>query len=295
MMAKLKLKAGGFALTAAVLACALVLGHHLWDYYVNAPWTRDGKVTADVVRVAPEVSGPIQTVYVTDNQLVQAGDVLFEISKERFQLALKAAQADLDTARETMTFKQSQATRNATLREKGSTSQENAEQATQEAAAAKAAYRSAEVALDIAKLNLERTTVRAPVTGYVTNLHLRQGDYAMAGTATVALLDADSFRVTGYFRETQLARIEVGDPVRIGLMGTRNDLSGHIESFGRGIADSNTASNAQGLPSVEPVFTWVRLAQRIPVRIGIDEVPDGMALAAGMTASVTVEDSASGA
>ncbi|GHH03390.1 efflux RND transporter periplasmic adaptor subunit [Pseudodonghicola xiamenensis] len=290
MISKLKHKAGGFALTAAVLVCALVLGNHLWDYYVNAPWTRDGKVTADVVRVAPEVSGPIQTVYVSDNQLVQAGDVLFGISKERFQLALKSAQADLDTAHETMVFKLAQAKRNATLREKGAISQESAEQVAEEAAAANAAYRSAEVALDVARLNLERTTVRAPVSGYVTNLHLRQGDYAMAGTAAVALLDADSFRVTGYFRETQLARIEVGDPVRIGLMGMQNDLSGHIESFGRGIADSNTAPNAQGLPSVEPVFTWVRLAQRIPVRIGIDEVPEGMALAAGMTASVAVED-----
>ncbi|MDK3016468.1 efflux RND transporter periplasmic adaptor subunit [Pseudodonghicola flavimaris] len=290
----MKRNAGGVTLTAALVVCALVLGHHLWDYYVNAPWTRDGRVTADVVRVAPEVSGPIETVHVTDNQFVRAGDVLFDISAERFQLAVEAAQADLDNTRETMKFRVSRAARNATLEKKGSISQEAAEQADQEAAAARAEYRSAEVALELARLNLERASVRAPVDGYVTNLHLRKGDYAVAGNASVSLLDAESFRVTGYFRETQLARIAAGDPVRIGLMGVREDLSGHVESFGRGIADRNLSNDALGLPAVEPVFSWVRLAQRIPVRIGLDAVPQGVELAAGMTASIEVEETSGG-
>ncbi|MBL3573500.1 HlyD family secretion protein [Rhodovulum sulfidophilum] len=280
--------AGGVALTTVLAVCALLLGHNLWKYYVDAPWTRDGRVTADVVRIAPEISGTISAVHVIENQFVHEGDVLFQISPERFQLAVEAAQADLDSALEAMKLDISTAERNTKLEQKGSLSAEAAERSQREAAAARAEARSAEVALDVAKLNLKRTAVRAPVDGYVTNLHLRKGDYAVTGDATVTLVDAGSFRVTGYFRETQLARIKPGDPVRIGLMGVSGELQGHVESFGRGIANSNAASDDLGLPLVEPVFSWVRLAQRIPVRIAIDGVPSGVELAAGMTASVSV-------
>ncbi len=208
--------------------------------------------------------------------------------------AVETAQAELDNQKATMEYKVSTAKRDAALKGTASISLDAADKSTRDASAAQAAYRSAQVALQLAELNLKRTSVRAPVDGYVTNLHLRKGDYAVAGNASVTLLDVNSFRVTGYFRETQLARIRVGDPVRIGLMGAGNDLSGHVESFGRGIANSNVSSDTQGLPSVDPVFTWVRLAQRIPVRIGIDSIPEGLQLAAGMTASVSVQESSGG-
>lgn len=292
MIARLKQNIGRLLFTAAMLACAAFFAHHLWDYYFNAPWTRDGRITADVVLIAPEVSGTIADVKVADNQFVHQGDVLFSISPERFQLVVDAAKATLDSKTETMKLKQSVAKRAQRLSNTGSISAENSEQATRQAAAASAEVKSAEVALSVANLDLKRTEVKAPVDGYVTNLHLRKGDYAVSGKGAVTLLDATSFRVTGYFRETQLGRIHTGDPVRVQLMGFSSDLNGHVESFGRGIADANIAANSQGLPAVNPVFDWVRLAQRIPVRITLDDPPSDVALAAGMTASIYVDETA---
>lgn len=281
---------GRILLTISMLICAVLLGRHLWDYYMNAPWTRDGRVSADVVRIAPEVSGTIVAVEVVDNQFVRRGDVLYRIDPERFQFALDQARSDLDAKAQSRALRLSTARRRAALQGSGAETAENIEQAGREASIADAEYRSAQVALNLAKLDLERSTVRSPVDGYVTNLHLRPGDYATVGEAKVAILDADSFRVVGYFQETQLNRIRLGDRVQIHLMGFQPPLDGHIESFGRGIADSNRTADPLGLPSVDPVFNWVRLAQRIPVRIQIDRVPDGIELASGMTASLYVLD-----
>ncbi len=290
MIETLRLHAGRLLLTLAMVVCAALVGHHLWDYYVGAPWTRDGRVSVDVVRIAPEVSGTIRSVQVADNQLVHQGDVLFRIDPERFQLAVAHARAALDGQAATLALSESIAARRAKLRVRGIASSETDEQARQEAAVARTDYRSGKVALEEAQLNLERATVRAPVDGYVTNLHLRPGDYAQSGQTAISLIDAGSFRVTGYFQETQLERIRLGAPVRIRLMGFTPDLTGHVESFGKGIADTNRGTNAEGLPTVEPVFTWVRLAQRIPVRVHIDSVPPDVTLAAGMTASLSVTE-----
>ena len=279
---------GRILLTLSMLVCAIILGHHLWDYYMNAPWTRDGRVRADVLQIAPEVSGTITEVAVVDNQFVRRGEVLYRIDPERFQLALQQAQANLDAKRQGLQLKQSTARRRTELQGSGAETVENIEQAGSEASVARAEYRNATAALDVAKLNLERTTVRAPVDGYVTNLNLRSGNYATAGSTQISLIDASSFRILGYFQETQLARIHVEDPVEIRLMGFGTPLQGHVESFGRGIADGNTAGDHLGLPSVDPVFNWVRLAQRIPVRIKIGELPKGLVLASGMTASIYV-------
>ena len=143
-------------------------------------------------------------------------------------------------------------------------------------------------ALDLAKLNLARSTVRAPVDGYVTNLRLRPGDYATAGVTKVAVLDAASFWITGYFEETKIRQIRVGDQAHIMLMGFDQPVTGHVESLGRGIQNSNDAPGHLGLPNVAATFSWVRLAQRIPVRIKIDRAPSGVELAAGMTATVEI-------
>nr|WP_180166525.1 HlyD family secretion protein [Stenotrophomonas sp. SbOxS2]NYT99368.1 HlyD family secretion protein [Stenotrophomonas sp. SbOxS2] len=285
---------GRILLTLSMLACAIVLGRHLWDYYMNAPWTRDGRVRADVVRIAPEVSGTITEIAVVDNQFVRRGDVLYQIDPERFQLALQQAQANLDAKRQALQLRQSTARRRTELEGSGAETAESIEQAGSDATVARAEYRNATAALDVAKLNLERTTVRAPVDGYVTNLNLRSGNYAAAGSNPISLVDANSFRILGYFQETQVSRIHVGDPVEIRLMGFHTPLNGQVESFGRGIADGNTAGDHLGLPSVDPVFNWVRLAQRIPVRIRIGQLPDGLILASGMTASVYVQAASDG-
>ncbi|WP_108259716.1 HlyD family secretion protein [Mangrovicoccus ximenensis] len=293
MIAYLQRNGGRVAMTAAMIACAGVLGHHVWDYYMNAPWTRDGRVSADSVRIAPQVSGTIDSVAVTDNQFVRKGDLLYKIGPESFELAVELARATLDSQRETMEFKVSNANRAIRLKDAGTVSAESIEQATREAAAARADVRGAEAALAIAELDLKRTEVRAPVDGYVTNLHLRPGDYAVAGTPAITVIDAGSFGVTGYFRETQFGRIHVGDAVRVKLMGMPGTITGHVESVGRGIADSNIDPDAYGLPAVDPVLDWVRLAQRIPVSIHIDRIPERMLLATGMTATVHVDEAPS--
>ena len=186
-----------------------------------------------------------------------------------------------------MLVRQAAARRRSQLREV--ISQEDVQQTAGAAAQAAATYEGAVAALDLAKLNLARTTIRSPIDGYVTNLRLRPGDYATAGVTKIAILDATSFWITSYFEETKLRRIRVGSPAQIMLMGFDDALSGHVESIGRGIEDSNGMPGHLGLPNVEPTFSWVRLAQRIPVRIHIDRVPPGVELAAGMTATVAIE------
>jgi multidrug resistance efflux pump len=143
--------------------------------------------------------------------------------------------------------------------------------------------------LEQARVNLQRTEIRSPVNGWVTNLLAQLGDYANVGTNVISLVDADSFWVDGYFEETSLEPIRVGGPAEVKLMGYRQIVHGHVDSIARGINVANAQPNGQGLANVNPIFTWVRLAQRIPVRVHIDEVPDGVVLAAGMTATVQID------
>jgi multidrug resistance efflux pump len=273
-------------LTLGVVAVALVLGTSLWRTYMVAPWTRDGRVRAYVVDVAPEVSGTVVAVPVRDNQAVRKGDPLFVIDPSRFRLAITEAQARLSSMREDLRLRQSDAARRAGLA--GIVSAEERERFSSTATTAQASVDAAQAQLDIARLNLARATLYAPVNGYVTNLLLRTGDYVAAGQARVALIDSDSFWIYGYFEETKLHGVSVGDPARIKLMGYAPLLGGHVESVARGINDQNGAPDRLGLQDVNPIFTWVRLAQRIPVRIHIDSIPAGITLAAGMTCSVAV-------
>lgn len=282
---------GAAVLTVSMVLCALFLGRSLWGYYTEAPWTRDARVSADIVRIAPEVSGTILQVEVKDNQYVNRGDVLFRVDPERFELARDQAQASYDAKRQSQKLAASTARRRQSLRDIGAESAERIEQAGSEASIADAEYRAALTSLKVAELNLKRSVILAPVDGYVTNLTVRPGDYAIAGESNVSILDSSTFRVTGYFQETQLAGMRTGDQAEVHLMSHRAlPLTGHIESFGRGIADTNTATDTLGLPSVEPIFSWIRLAQRLPVRIHIDKVPEGVQLSVGMTASIYVKE-----
>lgn len=285
--AKLLLRAG---LTLAVVVAAGFLVSALWRAYVIAPWTRDGRVSAQIVRIAPEVSGTVAEVSVADDQYVKQGDVLYRIDNASFALALDQAEAQLAAAEVSLRQKTEEARRRRGM--ESLVPAEDIQRATQAEAIARAELRGARVAVDRAKLDLARTELRAPTDGYVTRLRLNKGDYAVAGQPNLALIDAHSFWITGYFEETKLRGIQPGAAARIRLMGFDQVLPGRVASIGRGITDSNQQADAQGLPSVEPSFSWVRLAQRIPVRVEFEHVPHDVVLAAGMTGSIEVTPSA---
>jgi multidrug resistance efflux pump len=208
----------------------------------------------------------------------------------RFRIAIAEAQAAVDRTTQQLRLDQSDANRRKGLT--GIVSVEEQQKYAITAAVASAELDAARAVLDRANLNMVRSVLRSPVNGYVTNLRLRVGDYATVGQPRVAVIDADSFWIYGYFEETQIQGIHIGDPARIKLMGYRQTLTGQVESITRGITDQASQIDRYGLPDVNPVFTWVRLAQRIPVRIAIESVPSGVLLASGMTCSVSVADAA---
>ena len=271
--------------TLAVVAAAAGAGLRLWDHYELEPWTRDGRVRANVVQIAPDVSGLVTAVPVQDNQPVAAGALLFEVDRARYTLALRQAESTVVAAKVALTQAQRENARNIDLG--NLISQELREQTGTRVEAAQANVAQAMVALDAARLNLERAQVRAPTAGLVTNLDMRTGSYAQAGRAALALVDATSFYVEGYFEETKLPRIHVGDRVRVTPMGGQR-LDGSVESIAAGIADRDRSTGANLLPSVNPTFNWVRLAQRIPVRVKLDPLADGTRLIAGETVTVQV-------
>jgi len=279
------------SVTAIAVVIAALAGWYLWRTYQDSPWTRDGRVRANVVNVAPDVSGAVIDIRVKDNQEVKIGDVLFTIDPARYQLALAEAEAALANAKSVADQRQDELHRRERLTSV-SISEEALTQARSAAVSAQAAYRQAEATLGIAKLNLARTEVYAPVNGHITNLLLERGDYATAGRPMVAIVDSDSYYVAGYFEETRLRHINIGDPVSVRLMGYDAPLTGHVQSIARAIADRDNVVNTDLVANVNPTFSWVRLAQRIPVRIAIDSVPDGITLSAGMTATVVVTDDA---
>lgn len=285
--AKRLLRAG---LTLAVVVAAGFLVSALWRAYVIAPWTRDGRVSAQIVRIAPEVSGTVAEVSVADDQYVKQGDVLYRIDNASFALALDQAEAQLAAAEVSLRQKTEEARRRRGM--ESLVPAEDIQRATQAEAIARAELRGARVAVDRAQLDLARTELRAPTDGYVTRLRLNKGDYAVAGQPNLSLIDAHSFWITGYFEETKLRGIQPGAAARIRLMGFDQILPGRVASIGRGITDSNQQADAQGLPSVEPSFSWVRLARRIPVRVEFEHVPHDVVLAAGMTGSIEVTPSA---
>lgn len=277
---------GRYALTLCAVAAATLLAFMMWKHYAQTPWTRDGRVRADVVQIAPDVSGPVIRVAVRDNQWVNRGDVLYAIDPHWLTLAVASAQAEVESRRHEMVMRQDAARRRAQI--KATISSEDLQQTGSAANVAVANYHGALAALELAELNLSHATVRAPVSGYITHLRLRPGDYATAGETKVAIVDAHSFWVVGYFEETKLRHIRVGDTAHIVLMGYEPVIAGHVESIGHGIGDNNDETGGLGLPYVEPTFSWVRLAQRVPVRIHIDALPKGIELVAGLSASVEV-------
>ncbi|WP_043309608.1 efflux RND transporter periplasmic adaptor subunit [Pseudomonas sp. ML96] len=275
------------AVTLLMVLVAVLAGCWLWGFYMNAPWTRDARVRADVVTIAPDVSGWVLELKVQDNQQVKAGDLLMSIDRERYQANLDKAKALAQTRRQQLNLRQHEASRRAHLGPQA-ISAELRENAQINAEIARAELQQAEAEVTLAELNLKRSEVRAPRSGQVTNLHLAQGNYVQAGQAVMALVADDSFYVQAYFEETKLPGIHVGAPAEVVLMSGGLVLQGKVQSISRGITDRNAVADAQLLANVEPTFNWVRLAQRIPVRIELEDLPKDLALSAGMTASVRV-------
>ena len=323
-----------FAITAAVIVVAAFVGHALWKHYMYSPWTRDGRVRAEIVRIAPDVAGIVTDVKVIDNQTVKKGDLLFVVDKARYVNALNQAQANLHAAeaaarasgasinaaaasaqqsRSNFEMYEAQSERRQKLINNVISAEDKAnalaaanaakagwqaaQASTKQASAAQeqalAAVAQASVEVAAAQLNLDRTEVRAPVDGYVTNLDVRVGDYAATGSPRLALIDRHSFYIYGYFEETKLPNLRVGDPVTIRMLSGGVHLKGRITGVARGITDRDNPTGRDLLADVNPTFNWVRLAQRVPVRVHIDadHLPKGAVLAAGMTATLVVHPS----
>lgn len=276
-----------YALTLSVAAIAAFCFWQMWQLYMDTPWTRDGKVRAYVVTMAPEIYGRIVELPVRDNQFVNKGDLLMVIEPTNFEIAVKFAQAAVEEAEAVAINAKADSERRDRLMD-AAVSREERETYRARWLSAQAAYQKAVANLELANANLERTRIYSPVNGYVTNLLAQLGDYAHIGDNLISVVNSDSFWVDGYFEETNLDGIEVGDRAYIKLMGYSQVLGGHVNSIARGINVPNAKPNAEGLAEVNPIFTWVRLAQRIPVRVHIDEVPPGVVLAAGMTATVEI-------
>lgn len=277
------------SVTLAVVAIAAVIGWKLWNVYMYEPWTRDARVRATIVNLAPDVSGLISSLNVVDNQGVKKGDVLFVVERDRFQAAVAQAQALVDNKRANLRLANDNARRNEELARADSSAITQVEIETSQATAAVAAAElgQAEAALTTANINLQRTEVRSPVNGFVTNLTASVGDYATTGTPVLAIIDSDSFYVYAYFMETKLPAVRDGDLARVELMAGSVVLEGRVQGVSRGIAE--TGVDAVGLlANINPNFTWVRLAQRVPVRIALGKIPPDVRLIAGLTATVTM-------
>ncbi|MBR1234228.1 HlyD family secretion protein [Bradyrhizobium sp. AUGA SZCCT0182] len=273
--------------TGVLVVAALVAARYGWLVYVTSPWTRDGMVRVQVANVAPQISGQIVEVRTYDNQHVHKGDILYVIEKVDFEVALDNAKATILSRQADLEVKKAQNARRAALTTL-STSIEEKQVFDGNEKIAVAALASAKASLAQAEINLKRTEVRSPVDGFVTNLLMRVGDSARVGTPNVSVIDQNSYWIDAYFEETKLAHIHVGDEIEATLLGYQTPVKGRIESITGGISAANAASSTQGLPNVDPVFTWVRLAQRIPVRISIGQGPQDVPLIAGMTCSVSV-------
>lgn len=323
-----------FVVTALVVLLAAIVGHALWKHYMYSPWTRDGRVRAEIVRIAPDVSGLVTDVRVIDNQTVKKGDLLFVVDKARYVNAVAQAEANLNAAeaaaraagasinaaaagaqqsRANFEMYEAQSERRQKLINNVISAEDKAnamaaanaakagwqqsQASTKQASASQqqslAAVAQAQVEVASAQLNLDRTEVRAPVDGYITNLDVRVGDYATAGAARLALIDSHSYWIYGYFEETKLPGLRIGDLVDIRLMSGGIRLKGSVESIARGITDADNPTGTDLLADVNPTFNWVRLAQRVPVRVRIDtaNLPAGTVLAAGMTATLVVHPS----
>ena len=280
-----------FSLTAALVLAALVAIGWKYHYYLEHPWTRDGQVRAQVVQITPRVTGPIIAMHIRDNAVVEAGDTLFEIDPRPYQAALDQAEANLALAQAKLKQAQDDARRGRSLhrRKPGALAESTLIQLDNAVEAAQAGVKVARAALQQVSLNLAFTRVKAPADGFVTNLILRSGSQVVANQPTLALVDRNSFWIEAFFKETDIRDVASGTNAVVTLMAYPDQpLQGKVESIGYGIAHTDGSTGVELLPNVNPTFQWIRLAQRIPVRIRLDAVPDNIQLRVGTSASVMI-------
>jgi len=272
--------------TLLVFAAAVLVVRTLWLHYMDSAWTRDGRVRADVINIAPDVAGLVIEVAVHDNQPVKKGDLLLRVDPEHYRTALRQAEALVAARKAELSMREANAARRADIDERV-VSRESRSDASHFADAARADYLEAQAQLDEARLKLARTEVRAPTDGYITNLNVFEGDFANRGEPAMALVDRHSYYVYGYFEETRLPLIRVGDHAEMRLMSGER-FSGRVDSIARGIYDRDNPESRELTADVNPTFNWVRLAQRVPVRIHLDALPEGLELSAGLTCTVII-------
>lgn len=283
------------SLTFIIVLLAVTAAYWKYQQYLINPWTRDGQIRAQIVQVTPRVTGPVVAIHIRDNSAVKAGETLFEIDPRTYQAALEKAKAHLAQANALLKKAQDEAQRAQSLarRQPGSISQLKLTQLENQAEAAKAGVLVAEASYEEAKLNLDFTQVTAPVDGFITNLNLRIGSQVVTNQPVVALIDQHSFWIEGFFKETDIHDVTLGARATVSLMAYSNQpLQGHVESIGYGIAHQDGTTGVSLLPNVSPTFQWIRLAQRIPVRIQLEQLPADLQLRVGTSASVMIHKQA---
>tara|TARA_R110002110_G_scaffold406421_1_gene626484 strand:+ start:321838 stop:322710 length:873 start_codon:yes stop_codon:yes gene_type:complete len=282
------------SLTGLNLLVIAVVAWYAWQWaqdYINNPWTRDGQVRGHVIQVAPRISGMVTDIAVVDNQRVARGDLLFSIDAEPFEIAVAQAEASLERSRISARTAKIEYDRLQDIfeRDAGAVSQKDLNRRESSYLQSLSSIDVAKETLRNAQLNLSYTKVHAAVDGFVSNIDFQIGTQAVANNPIMALVDSSSFWVFGYFRESEIGRFDVGDAARVTLMAYPDTpLKGHVQSLGWGIAPSDGNPGPYLLPSIKPVFQWIRLAQRVPVRIQLDEIPDNVQLRFGLTASVMI-------
>lgn len=277
----------GLIVTIFLFVCAILLSYQAWELYMRAPWTRDAFVRAEVTVVASEnISDNVIKIHVENNQRVKKGDLLLEINPKRYEESYKAAKHTYD---ETISKYKLQSSLSKMRNGAGdAVSLEDKQIYDTNSKVAKEAMENALAQLNLAKINLDRTKIYAPVDGIINNMYLRVGDFAENGKRLMSIINDKSFWVEAYFEEIKISKVKVGQPAVIKLMAYPEPINGKVKSISKGILNTNNQSGFQGLQNVQPIDAWIRLAQRIPVWIEIENVPEGMELAAGMTASVDV-------
>lgn len=270
---------------------AAVVSYQYYSTYTQSPWTRDGQVQSHVISITPRVTGQVTSVHVHDNADVKQGDLLFEIDDSLYKVAYDKAIAEEQQAKASLerALNEEQRAVNLELRSPGSVPVLTINNLDNAIEAARANLELAQATVKEALLNLEYTKVYAPEDGYITNLNLRVGSHVVANSPVVALIDKNSFWIEAYFKETDLKGVNVDNEAQIVLM-THDDIviEGTVQSIGFGIAKQDGSTGVDLLPNVNPNFQWIRLAQRIPVKIQLDDIPEYIQLRVGMTASVKI-------
>ncbi|MBA8871133.1 p-hydroxybenzoic acid efflux pump subunit AaeA [Pantoea agglomerans] len=279
-------KIARYAITILLVIIAVIIIFRAWVFYTESPWTRDARFAADVVAISPDVTGLITEVPVHDNQLVKKGDTLFVVDRPRYQKALDQAQADVEYYQALVSEKRREAGRRNQLGT-SAMSREAIEQSNNDLQTSEHQLAKSVATRDLAKIDLERTTVKAPSDGWVTNLNVYQGEFITRGSVAVALVQQHSFYVLAYLEETKLHGVEKGFRAEVTPLGSNIVLRGTVDSVAAGVTNSSSSVDSKGMATVDSNLEWVRLAQRVPVRIRLDQQP-GNRFPAGTTATVVI-------